>query len=357
MDILYWNVIGLMSGTSLDGVDIIYVQIFKKEGKYDFKLVQAETIPYSITWENKLRNAFSASKEEIKKLDISYGNYLGEIVNAFVKKHQILAIDFIASHGHTIFHKPNEGYTLQIGNGEALRDKTSLKVICDFRTQDVKLGGQGAPLVPIGDQLLFSEYEFCLNLGGFANISFEKNKQRIAFDICPVNIVMNYYVKQLGFDFDKGGEIASTGVIHEKLLKELNSLPFYKAAIPKSLGFEFVKETIFPMIEKYNLSIADILRTFVAHVVVQISNSLDNTFNSKLLITGGGAFNTFLINELKKATNCTVFIPSEAIVNNKEALIFALLGVLRAENQVNCLSSVTGAIKDHSSGKIFVNHK
>lgn len=353
MDIKFWNVIGLMSGTSLDGVDIIFVRIFKKEGNYDFNLIATDTIPYSTAWENNLRNAFSASKVEIEKLDISYGNYLGEVVNTFVEKHQISAIDFIASHGHTIFHKPNEGYTLQIGDGKTLRDITGLKVICDFRTQDVDLGGQGAPLVPIGDQLLFSDYDYCLNLGGFANISFEKDKERIAFDICPVNIVMNHYVKQLGFDFDSNGEIAQSGKINDTLLKELNSLPFYTAAIPKSLGFEFVTTTILPIIQKYHLNIADILRTFIAHSVTQIANSLDNSTRSKVLITGGGAFNVFLISELKKATNCAVVIPSEEIVNNKEALIFALLGVLRSENQVNCLRSVTGAVKNHSSGKIF----
>jgi anhydro-N-acetylmuramic acid kinase len=353
MVVKVWNVVGLMSGTSLDGVDVVFVRIFKKEGKYDFELQASETIAYSKVWEHYLRNAFSASKEQIEKLDVSYGNYLGEVVNTFVEKYQISAIDFIASHGHTIFHKPNEGYTLQIGDGKTLSNKTGLKVICDFRTQDVDLGGQGAPLVPIGDQLLFSDFEYCLNLGGFANISFEKDKKRIAFDICPVNIVMNHYVKQLGFDYDNNGEIARSGKINYNLLEELNNLPFYSAPIPKSLGFEFVTTTIFPIIQKYHLSTADILRTFIAHSVIQISNCLDNSNSSKVLITGGGAFNSFLISELKKATSCTIIIPSEEIIDNKEALIFALLGVLRSENKVNCLSSVTGAIKDHSSGKIF----
>lgn len=357
MDVKYWNVIGLMSGTSLDGVDIIYVQISKKDGVYDFNLIVTDTVSYSKEWENNLRNAFSSSKNEIEKLDILYGNYLGEVVNTFVKKNEISAIDFIASHGHTVFHKPDEGYTLQIGNGQQLCDKTGLKVICDFRTQDVDLGGQGAPLVPIGDQLFFSSYDYCINLGGFANISFEKKGERIAFDICPVNIVMNYYVKKVGFDFDKDGQMASTGTINKKLLSELNCLPFYNAPIPKSLGFEFVTTSIFPIIEKYNLNVADILRTVIAHVVIQISNCVANSTTSKILITGGGTFNVFLINELKKATNGTVCIPSDEIVNNKEALIFALLGVLRTENKVNCLKSVTGAIKNHSSGKIFTNHQ
>jgi len=352
-----WNVIGLMSGTSLDGLDIIFTRIFRVDDSYDFKIVVAETIPYSEEWENNLRNAFNYSKENIQELDIDYGVYLGEAVNSFIEKHIITEIDFIASHGHTIFHKPNEGYTLQIGDGETLRNTTGLKVICDFRTQDVDLGGQGAPLVPIGDKLLFSEYNYCLNLGGFANISFEKNNKRIAFDICPVNIVMNYYTKQLGFNFDKDGDIARTGKVDSKLLEELNNLSFYKAPIPKSLGFEFVKEIIFPIIENKQLAINDVLRTFVAHAVIQISNCLDNNSNSKMLVTGGGAFNEFLMNELKKATNCSVIIPRNEIIDNKEALIFALLGVLRSENQVNCLSSVTGATKSHSSGKIFITHK
>lgn len=349
----FWNVIGLMSGTSLDGLDIIYVQIIKEEAMYDFKIMMADTIPYSVAWENNLRNAFSSSKETVDQLDVSYGKYLGETVNQFIEKHQIQEVDFIASHGHTIFHKPNEGYTLQIGDGQTLSNITGLKVICDFRTQDVELGGQGAPLVPIGDRLLFSEYDYCLNLGGFANISFERNKQRIAFDVCPVNIVMNHYAKQLGVDFDENGEIAATGKVNTELLETLNDLPFYNAPIPKSLGFEFVKEIIFPIIDAKELKVRDILRTFIAHIVIQISDCLDGKMNSKVLITGGGAFNKYLINELKKATNCVVIIPSEEIVDYKEALIFALLGVLRVDNQVNCLSSVTGATKNHSSGKIF----
>lgn len=349
-----WNVIGLMSGTSLDGLDIVYTQILKDEKDYDFKLIYSETIPYSLFWENKLRNAFTSSTKEIEELTITYGAYLGDTVTKFIKKHSIKNVDFIASHGHTVFHKPNEGYTLQIGDGATICNKTGIKVICDFRTQDVKLGGQGAPLVPIGDQLLFSKFDYCLNLGGFANISFEKEQQRIAFDICPVNIVMNYYCKKIGLDFDEGGEIAKKGALHLDLLNELNSLQFYTAAIPKSLGFEFVESIVFPIIDSYNLKVETILRTFIAHIVNQISVCLNNKEDSKLLITGGGAFNTFFIDELKKAVKNKIIIPDNTIVNYKEALIFALLGVLKDENKVNCLSSVTGAERDHSSGKIYI---
>lgn len=353
MNLNSWNVIGLMSGTSLDGIDIVYVQMFKKNNIFNFKLLNTGTIPYPKKIEQQLRNAFSANESEIKALNIFYGNYLGKVVNDFIDFHKIENVDFVASHGHTIFHKPNEGYTLQIGDGQALSNTTGLKVICDFRTQDVALGGQGAPLVPIGDQLLFSEFDFCLNLGGFANISFQKNNKRIAFDICPVNIVLNHFANKLGFDFDDAGKIASTGNLDVELLQELNSISFYQQPFPKSLGFEFVKATIFPIIAKYSLPIKDILRTFVAHIVQQISICLDNKSTSKLLVTGGGAFNIFLMNELKKHTKTSIIIPEKEIINYKEALIFALLGVLRSENQINCLSSVTGAREDHSSGKIF----
>lgn len=349
----YWNVIGLMSGTSLDGIDIVYTQITKIEEDYDFKLVHSETIPYSMNWEQKLRNSFSASKEVIAKLDIDYGSYLAELINQFIKKNRIAEVDFAASHGHTIFHKPDEGFTLQIGDGQTISSKTGLKVICDFRTQDVALGGQGAPLVPIGDRLLFSEYDYCLNLGGFSNISFEKNNERIAFDICPVNIVLNHYAKKLGFDYDKDGSIASKGRINKALLNKLNAISFYKAPIPKSLGFEFVNNSIFPIIDENQIRIEDILRTFVAHIVTQIAALFNNNKILKVLVTGGGAFNKFLISELKKNSKNEIVLPSTEIIDYKEALIFALLGVLRSNNQTNCLSSVTGAFKDHSSGKIF----
>ena len=354
MSINYWDIIGLMSGTSLDGVDIIYTRISKNNETYNFKIRNYVTIPYSKEWEQKLINAFTSSTKDISELNVDYAIYLSGLINDFINKNKISKIDFIASHGHTIFHKPNEGYTLQIGDGQTISNKTGLKVICDFRTEDVALGGQGAPLVPIGDRLLFSQYDYCLNLGGFANISSERNNERIAYDICPVNIVLNHYAKKLGFNFDEGGGIAKKGKIDEKLLKKLNNIPFYQASIPKSLGFEFVEDVVFPLIEAFHLNIEDILRTYVAHIVTQIHAALDNSKNSKLLVTGGGAFNVFLIDELKSITENEIVIPETEIIDYKEALIFALLGILRSNNQVNCLSSVTGAIKDHSSGKIFL---
>jgi len=341
-----------MSGTSLDGVDIAYVNI-KQSDSYQFNIIKTTTIPYTQKWESDLKNGIHLNDEELNKLDTSYGIYLGEILKNFIKENNIKKIDFIASHGHTIFHNPTNKYTLQIGNGPQITAITDLKTICNFRIQDVALGGQGAPLVPVGDELLFSNYDYCLNLGGFSNISYKDKNQRIAFDICPVNIVLNYFANKLNLPFDNEGKIAATGKINTSLLNELNSLSFYTSKKPKSLGYEFVLNSIFPIINKYTMEVKDFSRTFVEHIAQQIANKIDSDSKKVMLITGGGAFNTFLIERLKYHTNTKLEIPNKNIINYKEALVFALLGFLKDEGKNNCLKSVTGAQKDHSSGIIF----
>ncbi|WP_315897842.1 anhydro-N-acetylmuramic acid kinase [Gillisia sp. Hel_I_86] len=290
------------------------------------------------------------------KLDADYGIFLANTILNFIKENSVQKLDFIASHGHTIFHNPAENYTFQIGNGPYISSITGIKTICNFRVQDVARGGQGAPLVPIGDKLLFSEYDYCLNLGGFSNISFSEKEQRIAYDICPVNIVLNHYVAPLKMEYDDKGALASTGNLDKNLLEELNSLVFYSDAKPKSLGYEFVVDTIFPIIDKCNLTIRDILRTFVEHVAIQISRKMNSNSGKTMLVTGGGAFNTFLMERLQAYTKTQLIIPEipeETIINYKEALVFALLGFLKDEGKINCLKSVTGARKNHSSGMIF----
>jgi len=344
------HIIGLMSGTSLDGLDLVYV-LFDKNSYDNFEIQYSETIAYSKLWKEKLAKAIDKSEKELQELDIEYGELLADKVTNFIKKNRILNLDFIASHGHTILHQPEKGITLQIGNGQIIANKTQQKVVCDFRTQDVKLGGQGAPLVPIGDDFLFHQYDACLNLGGFANVSFKAQHKRIAFDICPVNIVLNYYVSTLGLEYDDKGKIAASGIIHTELLGELNSLRFYKTEPPKSLGLEWVQSTIFPLIDKKNLTIKDVLATFIEHVAIQIAASTKKCKN--IFITGGGAFNEFLMQRMKHHSSLEIIIPNSQIVNYKEALIFALLGLLRIDNQVNCLKSVTGACENHSSGEIF----
>lgn len=343
--------IGLMSGTSLDGVDLVYV-VFEKNAIISHKMIHAKTYAYSSIWKDKLKKAYYLSLDELNTFDNQFGIFLGDLINRFVSEYDIKKIDFIASHGHTIFHKPDEGHTLQIGNGKHIAEVTNCKVVYDFRTQDIEFGGQGAPLVPIGDKLLFSKYRYCLNLGGFANISYDIEGKRIAFDICPVNIVLNHYSRKNGLEFDDSGEIASSGKLNQTLLENLNALYFYSMIAPKSLGFEFVQEYIFPLIDEYEKDIPTILRTFVEHIALQISKVVVSS--GTLFITGGGAYNDYLINRIKKLVSNKVIIPESELIEYKEALIFALLGLLRIDNQINCLSSVTGAKKDHSSGKICI---
>jgi anhydro-N-acetylmuramic acid kinase len=248
-------------------------------------------------------------------------------------------------------HQPEKGITLQIGSGQVIANTTKQTVVCDFRTQDVKLGGQGAPLVPVGDALLFSEYDYCINLGGFSNVSFHKIDKRIAFDICPVNIVMNFYASKLGFDYDENGALAAQGKINHSLLEKLNELEFYKIAYPKSLGLEWVHQEIFPLIDQLETDISNILRTFVEHVAIQIANIVEK--NSRILFTGGGVFNSFLMGRISLLSSIKVIEISEEMVNYKEALIFSFLGLLRIKNENNCLKSVTGASQNHSSGVVF----
>src|SRR5690606_38789264 len=347
-----YKVIGVMSGTSLDGIDLICVE-FNKTTKWKFNVLEAQTFEYDTIWKEKLGRLITVSLEELKKIDTDYTHYLVEVINTFIEANHIKDLDAICSHGHTAINQPDNKLTYQIGNKSIFATLTRNTVVCDFRVQDVELGGQGAPLVPIGDELLFLEYDFCLNLGGFANISTKINGERIAYDICPVNIVLNRYVKSLGLHYDDRGIIASTGVINEVLLRVLNDLDFYKLPYPKSLGLEWVRACVFPLIDSQGMETQDILRTFVEHIAIQTSVEINKIDNASVLISGGGVYNEFLINRIKSLTNNKIIVPSKEIIEFKEAIIFGFLGVLRLRNEVNTLRSVTGASRNHSSGKIF----
>lgn len=341
-----------MSGTSLDGLDLVDVTIWQQQNTWNFRLHNTWFVPYSKEYQTALKECFDASIQVVERFSHDYGVFLAKAVLQFREKYGIEKVDLLASHGHTIFHKPEERFTLQIGDGQVLSDLTGLKVVCDFRTQDVALGGQGAPLVPIGDQLFFNNYDYCLNLGGFANVSFNQNGVRKAYDICPVNTVLNHYVRKLGMEYDDQGKIAQSGLINEALFKALNKLAFYAAPYPKSLGYEFVANTVLPLIDSYESQVPNILRTVVEHIVFQLSESFKKETGS-VLITGGGAYNSFLINHLRAMSSLEIIIPSKDLVDFKEALIFALLGYLKEKGKINVLSSVTGASKDHSAGKIY----
>jgi anhydro-N-acetylmuramic acid kinase len=357
-----YNVIGVMSGTSVDGVDLAQIKFYLDDNKWTFEILESETIGYSKDWMNQLKSAVDYSELELNNLDREYTKLLASIISVFIAKHKIEYLDAVCSHGHTILHQPEKGLTLQIGNLPLISTLINQTVVCDYRVQDVQLGGQGAPLVPIGDRILFSEYDYCMNLGGFSNVSFEQYGERIAFDISPVNTVLNYYANQLGLDYDDKGNISRTGKVSEKLLNELNALDYYQQKFPKSLGFEFVKDFVLPMIESYEISIEDKFRTFTEHLALQTALALDcletrDNEKSRTLITGGGAYNDFIIERIQSyLPKMEIVIPSAKILEYKEALIFALLGVLKLRDEINVLSSVTGAKTDHSSGKIYKPH-
>lgn len=341
--------IGLMSGTSLDGLDICYAK-FEKNEKWNFEILNAETIRYPKIWEEKLKNPIHLSAEEMAEIHSNYGFYLGEKVNEFITKYYIKNLDLIASHGHTVFHQPQKKFTLQIGDGRAIKWVTKIPVIYDFRVQDVLMGGNGAPLVPIGDELLFHQYDACLNLGGFSNISLKINNQRIAFDICPVNIVLNSLAQKRGQKYDEDGKIAKLGKIDSELLNQLNNLKFYRQNFPKSLGIEWVLENVSSKFTKQ--STEDLLATFTEHCAIQIANTLNYFQLKNVLVTGGGTYHSYLIEKIKSKTSTEIIIPEKTIIDYKEALIFALMGVLRVNNEINVLASATGCSENHSSGII-----
>jgi len=348
--------IGIMSGTSLDGVDLACCEFEQTGETWNFKIIAAETVSYTDEWKQRLATASGQTGIELAFTNNLLGRYFGEMAREFIRK-QNFAPDFIASHGHTIFHRPADGLTLQIGSGAEIAAQTGLTTVCDFRTSDVALGGQGAPLVPVGDKLLFSEFQFCLNLGGFANISFDKSGRRIAFDVCPLNTVLNFLANKISLDFDKDGLVASEGNVNTALLNTLNEIPFYSTKPPKSLGREWLETSFFPVLNSFDLDIPDKMRTVAEHFALQIAAVAKDQPSGKMLITGGGAFNRFLVERISYHSKHQIVIPDPLIVNFKEALIFAFLGVLRVKGIANCLSSVTGASHDNVGGVVYCGGK
>ena len=352
-----YKVLGLMSGTSLDGLDLAYCHFQKTAGGWQYELLHCDQLDYSAQMQKKLQDAIELSAPELLRLDHEYGIWLGRKAKDFIKAHN-LQVDFIASHGHTVHHLPEKGVTFQIGSGQHLAEASGERVICDFRSSDLVLGGQGAPLVPIGDLHLFSEYNFCLNLGGIANISFQQDGKRIAYDIGLANMPLNYLSRKMDLAYDKGGEIARSGSCIEGVLRALNNLEYYRLAFPKSTGYEWFAREVVPLLNIEKHSIPDLLNTCVVHICEQIAGQLrqhQEKNKASLLVTGGGAFNTYLMDTLKEklGNRVKIEIPDPGLIAFKEALVFAFMGVLRIREETNVLSSVTGASRDHSSGRIF----
>jgi anhydro-N-acetylmuramic acid kinase len=353
-----------MSGSSLDGLDIVFAELLHEAGRWSFEIKAAECYPYSEEWRYKLQEATTLTALDYQLLHTAYGHYIGEQVNRFIDEHQLhYQAALVASHGHTTFHLPAQRMTAQLGDGAAIAAQTKLPVVSDLRALDIAFGGQGAPIVPIGEQLLLPEYALFLNLGGIANISFHQNSAFHAYDVCPANRVLNLLCAPVQKEYDAGGAMAAMGQVNDEMLRSLNELSYYKQAFPKSLANSFGTEEILPLVRSFGLTHNDNLRTYVEHIVVQLRKALDLEglpANRRLLVTGGGAFNSFLIQRLTEELlelNMEVVVPDEQLVQYKEALVMALIGVLRWRQEYNVLSSVTGAERDSIGGAVWIGQE
>ena len=346
------KILGLMSGTSLDGLDLALCNFSVQNSTISFKLLASQTIAYEPIWKERLQNAFEASAEQYFKLHSLYGEFVAEKVTDFLKETN-QTVNYIASHGHTIFHRPQLGFTTQMGCGATIAAKTGIDTVCDFRSLDVALNGQGAPLVPIGDRDLFPESESCLNIGGIANISFTKNGKTSAFDICIANMALNYLTESIGKAYDDGGALAASGKSNGELLQHLLDLNTQQ----QSLGREWFEHYFLPILNTSTVSLNDKLATCVEYMVFHISSILKQEDLKSVLITGGGAYNRFFIERLKTNYTGHIHIPSDDVIQFKEAIIFAYLGFLRVNEQINTLNSVTKASRDSIGGAVYLGKK
>lgn len=357
---MVYHVIGLMSGSSLDGLDIVCAEFTEIAGKWTYNMICAGCLEYTPDWQKKLKEAVHCSAFDYQKLHAEYGKYLGEKVNEFIEMNNLQhKIALVASHGHTTFHHPDKGFTHQLGDGAAIAAVTSLPVVSDLRAMDVALDGEGAPIVPMGEKLLFGDFSCFLNIGGIGNISFDDNGQYIGFDVCPANRILNLLAETVHKEYDDGGRMAASGQVHSLLLNDLNALSYYSQPYPKSLSNSFGTEVVFPLVNKYLLTPEDALRTYTEHIVEQVAESIKKYGAEKrrMLVTGGGAFNTFLISRLKtvlEPLQVEVIVPEEEVVAYKEALIMALLGILRWREQDTVLASVTGAKHESIGGAVWM---
>ncbi len=348
-----YTALGIMSGSSMDGLDLAFCEFTEKQHRWSYQIIAAEMLPYPEEWKILLQESYYASGKKLMENDVAFGKFLGEKADDFLKKHRFKP-DIIASHGHTVFHQPEKGFSLQLGNGQAIAISTGVDTVSDFRNKDILLGGQGAPLVPIGDKLLFAEYDYCVNFGGIANISYEEKGQLLGYDVCPANQLLNYLSRQMGKPYDKNGETASLGKLDKLLFDQLNNVDFCRQRNPKSLSNEQIRETFLPIVDNAPASLEDKLYTVIKHIAFQIAAATDSSVEKRILLTGGGAHNSFLVEAVRRECPQSVYLPDPQIIDFKEALIFAFMGVLRKAGRTNCLASATGAKMDSSGGVIYL---
>lgn len=357
--------LGLMSGSSLDGLDLAFVEFHFAAGSWHYEILAADCYEYEVEWKRKLQSATGLSARDYLQLHCDYGHYLGQKVNQFIEANNLqFKVALIGSHGHTTFHAPATRMTGQLGDGAAIAAETKLPVVSDLRALDVAFGGQGAPIVPIGEKLLLKEYNMFLNLGGIANISFNRGDDYTAFDVCPANRILNLVVQKTGKEYDDRGQMAAAGQVHEPLLKQLNELDYYRQPFPKSLANDFGTDVVFPLVDSFDLKTEDALRTFTEHIAQQIAYAVNVDKEvgneARILITGGGAFNDFLVSRISDclaASGVGVEVPDQKLVMYKEALIMAFIAVLRWRQEYNVLSSVTGASRNTINGALWTGQE
>lgn len=361
MNIYY--VIGVMTGSSLDGIDMAYTKITVENGKYSYEVLIAECVPMPQKWKLRIEQLVLQNAVTYLKTSAYFGHFLGERIAEFIEKHNLKEqLDFIASHGQTVFHQPENLFSSQIGDGAAIARKTGFPVVCDFRSIDVALGGQGAPVAPIADKLFFPKHKLFLNLGGIVNIAVKHNDRFIAFDITAANLALNKVAKLKGADYDHDGNIAANGEVDGRLLEELNGSWYYEKDYPKSLSGGWVSKVMLPTLSRHNISVENKMRTIVEHIGLQINLSMKKieqkeniqfSKDDKMLVTGGGAFNKFLVHRINEMIPVSVVVPDEQTIKFKESILMALMAVLRVRGEVNCLASVTGAERNAIGGAIY----
>lgn len=362
---MIYRAIGLMSGSSLDGLDIAFAEFEEIKGVWNFDIKYAETISYNDELRNRLKNASDLSARQFIRLDNEYGRFTGKEVVSFIERNRLHhQVQIIASHGHTVFHSPEEFITTQIGNGAQIAALTNINVVSDLRSMDVALGGQGAPLVTLGEKLLFKEYNYFLNIGGIANLTVKtKDENFLSFDICAANQVLNYFAEQAGKKYDNNGNIALSGNINRALLNELNDIHYYQKDAPKSLSNQFFSNIVLPIITSYNLNIEDVLRTYTEHVAMQITNAVIKFYEpevQQLFISGGGAYNNFLVERIGaniSSYNIQTYIPEKKIIEYKEALVMAFLGTMRWREENTVLPKTTGALRPSIGGAVWIGQE
>lgn len=350
-----------MSGSSLDGLDIAFTQLTEISGQWSFELLNAECIPYPAALVADLQQANKMSVPDFLRLHTSFGHYLGEQIVQFIDRNNLHhKVHFISSHGHTVWHEPNAKTTSQIGDGAAIAAWTMLPTVTDLRNMDIALGGQGAPIVPIADRLLFSDYDFCLNLGGIANVTVN-TEEPIAFDIAPANQLLNHFANKASKAYDDKGEMARAGTIDAAVWEQINAIKWYQKEAPKSLHNDFVNEAVLPFFDTIKDN-EDALHTATRHIAFQIAEAIKSYQNplqpQRILVTGGGAFNQFLLEcideELNKNGTMEVIVPEENSLKFKEAIAMALIGALRWREETNVLHSATGATRSNVGGAMWL---